>query len=667
MENSLLQQGIQAAKAGDKAQAQRFLRQALKLNPRNVTAWLWLSGIVDSDQEKRQCMKIVLAIDPDNEIALRNLPDQAQPVEPEPPQPQPQPQPAAHLVERPAHLVERPAHLVERPPTTAQTDLVQGVLQELRNIAEKIEALTHSLRPDPSPAPIEVVKADAETVKPRIKAALFVDFDNIYIGLDTIDPAAAERFATDPARWLKWIEQGMQSIEDERPRSARTVLVRRCYLNPTRGLEKFRPDFMRSAFSVVECPPLTRRGKTSSDIRMVMDILDTLQHQTHFDEFIILSGDADFTPVLFQLRAHNYRTTVIAIGPAAGAYKAACDRVITEDSFIEDALGISEQPDADAEGAPPPEASTVAPDVLDAVAKRVYEEVSASGDVLATGLPRIFKEFPEFPRGKNWFGFSTLRVFTRELVRRRPELRMTEGNPWRVSMQAGPAGAVEPDLQTKIIERVREIVADADDPVLMAKAAQKVIHSLGPQVTKTRWAGARSFKSLLQNAEGRGFEVFTTANSPGYLYDPERHKRPAGDSPANDLKALPANLYTFLRRINQVVGTPALHPRQYKVVFEAISDELKEHPYNFVGTSKAVRDLCIERGESVSRKNVSFILRGISYAGYPLGKNPEDDTALKLGTAFRNSVLTQAGDAQLELTDDERAMLDEWILGGFDG
>jgi uncharacterized LabA/DUF88 family protein len=54
---------------------------------------------------------------------------------------------------------------------------------------------------------------------------------------------------------------------------------------------------------VVDCPPLTQRGKTSADVYMVMDVLDALEHKTEFDEFIILSSDADFTPVLLRLRA----------------------------------------------------------------------------------------------------------------------------------------------------------------------------------------------------------------------------------------------------------------------------------------------------------------------------------------------------------------------------
>ena len=78
----------------------------------------------------------------------------------------------------------------------------------------------------------------------RIKTALFVDFDNIYVGLDKIDPEAAQSFATYPARWLSWIEQGMPSRENgaSAPHQQRALLIRRCYLNPSQ-FGRFRPYF----------------------------------------------------------------------------------------------------------------------------------------------------------------------------------------------------------------------------------------------------------------------------------------------------------------------------------------------------------------------------------------------------------------------------------------
>jgi hypothetical protein len=120
----------------------------------------------------------------------------------------------------------------------------------------------------------------------------------------------------------------------------KSVLLRRCYLSPHCGRNRYRKNFTQTAFSVVDCPTLAQ-GKNSADIHMVIDILDTLEHRTYFDKFIIFSGDSDFTPVLLRLRAHNRRTTILTIrDDAVVAYKAAADRVIDGKTFRTDAINF---------------------------------------------------------------------------------------------------------------------------------------------------------------------------------------------------------------------------------------------------------------------------------------------------------------------------------------
>jgi hypothetical protein len=174
----------------------------------------------------------------------------------------------------------------------------------------------------------------------HVRTALFVDFDNMYLNLKAIDPAAGEAFATEPDRWLRWMREDMgQVVPDATDETSREILIRTCYLNPV-SFGKFRPYFTRSAFRVVDCPTLTSRGKNSADIYMVLDIVDTLAHSTYFDEFVLLSADADFTPVMLRLRAHDRRTVLLASGPSATALQSACDMVLPIDIFLSEALGI---------------------------------------------------------------------------------------------------------------------------------------------------------------------------------------------------------------------------------------------------------------------------------------------------------------------------------------
>ena len=181
----------------------------------------------------------------------------------------------------------------------------------------------------------------------RLRCALFVDFDNVYIGLRRLDPSAAEAFASAPTHWLTALETGNDAAGD----FSRRFLIRACYLNPS-AFSQFRPNFTRAGFSVVDCPSLTQQGKSSADINLVLDAVDALSADTRYDEFVILSADADFTPLALRCRAADRRVTIITAGPAASAYRAVADTVITADELAE----LVKHPDPALDEAPAPAA-----------------------------------------------------------------------------------------------------------------------------------------------------------------------------------------------------------------------------------------------------------------------------------------------------------------------
>ncbi|WP_309232728.1 NYN domain-containing protein, partial [Actinotalea sp. JY-7885] len=164
----------------------------------------------------------------------------------------------------------------------------------------------------------------------RLRCALFVDFDNVYIGLRRLDPAAAEAFASQPGHWLSALETGSDADGD----FTRRFLVRACYLNPS-VFSQFRPNFTRAGFQVVDCPSLTQQGKSSADISLVLDAVDALAASTHYDEFVLMSADADFTPLALRWRAADRKVTIITASPAAAAYRAVADTVVTADGLAE--------------------------------------------------------------------------------------------------------------------------------------------------------------------------------------------------------------------------------------------------------------------------------------------------------------------------------------------
>jgi len=71
--DALLRQGIAALKAGQKAEACRLLKQVVQQDKNSETAWLWLSGAVDTDRERIHCLRETLRINPNNQHAQRGL------------------------------------------------------------------------------------------------------------------------------------------------------------------------------------------------------------------------------------------------------------------------------------------------------------------------------------------------------------------------------------------------------------------------------------------------------------------------------------------------------------------------------------------------------------------------------------------------------------------
>lgn len=82
MDQSLVREGILAAKAGERERARRLLEQGAAENPADERVWLWLSSVVDDPGEQRRCLQELLKVSPDHPAALRGLARLGPPPEP---------------------------------------------------------------------------------------------------------------------------------------------------------------------------------------------------------------------------------------------------------------------------------------------------------------------------------------------------------------------------------------------------------------------------------------------------------------------------------------------------------------------------------------------------------------------------------------------------------
>src|SRR5512140_3441220 len=63
----VLQRAIQAARAGRKVEARDLLIELVEVEPQNEMAWIWLSGLVDSLEDRIIACENALTINPGNE------------------------------------------------------------------------------------------------------------------------------------------------------------------------------------------------------------------------------------------------------------------------------------------------------------------------------------------------------------------------------------------------------------------------------------------------------------------------------------------------------------------------------------------------------------------------------------------------------------------------
>ncbi len=70
---SILQLGIEAARAGDKEEARNLFRLLTRETPEDPQSWLWLAGVAEDREEKRAALEQVTQLDPSNELAQQGL------------------------------------------------------------------------------------------------------------------------------------------------------------------------------------------------------------------------------------------------------------------------------------------------------------------------------------------------------------------------------------------------------------------------------------------------------------------------------------------------------------------------------------------------------------------------------------------------------------------
>lgn len=504
-----------------------------------------------------------------------------------------------------------------------------------------------------------------------MKSALFVDFDNVYSALRRLDPAVAERFAFQPINWMRWLTDSLMAPPYVPNGAKRRLLVRRCYLNP-QAYQRFRPAFNRAGFEIIDCPPMTSEGKTSTDIHMVLDVVDLLRHEVHYDEFIVFSADADFTPLLRKLRRSDRRTTVLAVGFPSAAYQASADLLIDQDDFIRFGLGFGEP-----EPSPPPLAvpltrstADINKDIKSLITRCVAE--SPKPVSLSWLAGRALKEVDGLDAA-TWAGYGGFKRLVEALTL--PKLTVDWENGTVLDQARHTSNIQQPEntakevpLDTVLAEVTRLIQAEVEQagrPVSCARLAKSIVdrHS----ALAADWGGKGSFRKFLEALDLGRLEV-RWENGGGQVRDPQAPAvaaapdRPAGTR-APDWGEQ-THLFPVIHQIHVATGMPLLAPREMQGLLGALVMDVADQPFALSDTGKRVRDRCREAGLGVSRADVSYVLKGILIAGHEFRTG--NDKVSALSERFLESMRVICAGEQMTLDEATEAALREWSAGTVD-
>ena len=311
------------------------------------------------------------------------------------------------------------------------------------------------------------------------KSIILMDFDNIFSGLWALDRGLAVRFASDPKVWLEALAE-RYLINDRR-----RWLVARCYLNPAGSVSsdseasgrlyfsRFRPLWVGAGFEVIDTPTLAR-NKNAADIRMVIDALDLVNNRVCYDEFVIASGDSDFTPLLHRLRAYDRQITIMSPGNAVAAYTSLADKILDFDAIealirpelIERTEVIQLEPQTNG---------------IDAALSQAYgvfiqsQYVEATGPLNIAALAQQAARAVPGARESKWLGAGT---FTASIVRLNlPNAQYSDLYLWDVERHQEPVN-LEPFLESELPEAVEILTRTIDMPRLTDKAWPAVFAKL---------------------------------------------------------------------------------------------------------------------------------------------------------------------------------------------
>lgn len=222
-------------------------------------------------------------------------------------------------------------------------------------------------------------------------------------------------------------------------------------------------------------------------------------------------------------------------------------------------------------------------------------------------------------------------------------------------------GPIEHEVQEEgagreeALERFRAIVTDrygaASEPINLGSLAHELREELGRSIDDTNWFGFGGFARSLHSLDLPRMRM-----SQHYLWEAGRHEEPDLTGTGRRNLTLPEPVL----RLTAVLSLPPLPTESWSPIYQVLSEYAESHHFNLTEATRWSRDRLVSEGVEVNRNAIGFVTRGASFGGAALYRKPPP-TAIEIGTAFVENVLSRAEAAAVPLTIEESAAVRAWL------
>lgn len=368
----------------------------------------------------------------------------------------------------------------------------------------------------------------------RLKIAVFIDFDNVEIGVKTTLGLQFDIGAV------------LEAIKE------RGEIITKVAYGDWKRSGDYGRAMAQHAVRLVQRVPTPGGDKNGADINLALDALEMAFTHSHINAFVIVGGDSDFITLVEKLKQYDRKVFVVG-GRAftSQVMQKNCTEFIAYENIVPDRRpshprperGSSERPRQQGGGTQPIEQSV--PLVKRALKVLADREVSPQLGLLKSTLLQLDSSFSERD-----YGVGSFRDFADKLAQQGIVTLKHQGRSTLVELNDGESAETE-----------------APAPAAPALAPD----SSSDALAASREAGRRAARELLEQPD----------SGPGAAeLDEERETRPAPTEPAS----LGDGVALVRRLLGEAATQPRwpMYPRQFKQFLKAAQPDFDERRYGSI-------------------------------------------------------------------------------------